>query len=51
MDPWKDPPGWRAEVKWGIATLLAASLILIALPMVPAMRLACLLSDVDGRRC
>ena len=43
MDPWKDPPGWRTELRWGIATSLAA------LPMVPVMWLAGLLSDDDGR--
>ena len=49
MDPWKDRPGWRTELRWGIATSLAALLVLLALPMVPVMWLAGLLSDDDGR--
>ena len=49
MDPWKDPPGWRTELRWGVATAPAALLVLLALPMVPVMWLAGLLSDDDGR--
>lgn len=49
MDPLNEPPGWRSEVRWGVATALAALLVLLALPMVPVMWLAGLLSDDEGR--
>lgn len=45
----KERAGWRTELRWGIATSIAALLVLLALPMVPVMWLAGLLSDDDGR--
>lgn len=35
MDPWKDRPGWRTEVRWGVATSLAAALCLMVVPLLP----------------
>ena len=49
MDPLSSPPGWRSEFRWGVATSVAALLVLIALPMEPVMWLAGLLSDDEGR--
>lgn len=37
MDPWKDRPGWRTELKWGIATLVALALCAGVAPLLPAM--------------
>lgn len=33
MDPWKDRPGWRTELRWGVATSIATLLVLLALPL------------------
>ena len=35
MDPWKDPPGWRTELRWGVATLAAAALCACVVPLLP----------------
>lgn len=50
MDPWKDPPGWRTELGWCVATSLAALLVLLALPMAPVMWLAGRWSERTGSR-
>ena len=35
MDPLNEPPGWRTEVRWGVATLAAAALCLTVVPLLP----------------
>lgn len=50
MDTLNEPPGWRTEVRWGVATSIAALLVLLALPMVPVMWLGGRWSGRTGSR-
>lgn len=37
MDPLSDPPGWRTEVRWGVATLVALALCACVAPLLPVL--------------
>lgn len=40
MDPWKDPPGWRTELRRGVATLVALALCAVVAPLLPVAYMA-----------
>ena len=35
MDPLGDPPGWRTEMRWGVAALAAVALCACVVPLLP----------------
>ena len=49
MDPWKDPPGWRTELGWGVAALLAGAMCLALAPLLPIVWIAGRMTDAADR--
>ena len=40
MDPLNEPPGWRTELRWGVAALAAAALCAAMAPLLPVIYIA-----------
>ena len=49
MDPWKGPPGWRTELVWGVAALLAGAMCLALAPLLPIVWIAGRMTDAADR--
>ena len=40
MDQLNEPPGWRTELRWGVATLAALALCAAIAPLLPVVWIA-----------
>ena len=49
LDPLNEPPGWRTEMRWGVAALLAGAMCLALAPLLPIAWIAGRMTDAADR--
>ena len=49
LDQLNEPPGWRTEMRWGVAALLAGAMCLALAPLLPIVWIAGRITDAADR--